>query len=100
MTIDIQVARNQTVAGLYRVLPFKATGPSSYATGGHAVKTQFPFEPEVLPDLLLQDGASTRLAVYEYDLDRYVIYVPNTGAEVANGTDLSTFTARGVAWGK
>lgn len=101
MTIDLEIARKYSTAGLYRICPFKATGPSSYATGGHvAGSKQFGMEVEVVPDLILQNGSATRLAVYSYSAGKYVIYVPDTGAEVANGTDLSGYSARGVVFGR
>lgn len=101
MTIDTNIARGMTTLGLYRAITFKATGPSSYTTGGHAVAdAQLGLVPEVMPDLILWSGTATRLAVYDYANGKYVIYVPNTGAEVAATTDLSAFTARGLAIGK
>lgn len=100
MTIDIYVARGMGTAGLYRVLPFKATGPSSYVSGGTAVESQLTLVPEVMPDLILHSGSAVRLAVYDYTNKKYMVYVPNTGAEVADGVDLSSFVGRGVAYGQ
>lgn len=100
-TIDTYVARGPSTAGLYRVLPFKYTGPASYVTGGEAVgEADLGVTPEVMPTLLAHSGSAVRLLVYDYTNKKYLWYVPNTGAEVANGTDLSTFVARGVVVGQ
>lgn len=103
MTMDLTVARNgMQYWGAYRASPFKLTGPSSYATGGisHPAKDVGLGVVDIMPEVILHSGTAVRIAVYDYTTEKYVVYVPNTGAEVANGVDLSTFTGRGVALGR
>jgi hypothetical protein len=101
VTINTYIARGMTTLGIYRAIPFKVTGPSSYTTGGHAVaEAQLGLVPELMPDVELTDGTTTRVAVYNYTTGKYQAFVPNTNVEVANGVDLSTFTGRGLAVGK
>ena len=76
-------------AGLY-------TGPASYVTSGDS----FPPESVSLGrfehlDLgVAWDGAATtRLLVFDRANKKVLWFVPNTGAQVANGTDVSAFTA-------
>lgn len=101
-TVDTTIARTgQLFLGSCRVQLFKYTGPASYATGGELVgSAEVGLEPEYMPDLVAWSGSACRLLVYDYTNKKYVWYVPNTGAEVANGVDLSTFVARGLALGR
>ena len=79
----------------HKVLLGVLTGPASYATGGES------FAPADVGwgnlDLVLvgiaSDGTNTRLVVYNRTTQKLMWFVPDTNAEVANGTDLSTFTA-------
>src|SRR5436190_14977150 len=84
---------------------FQYTGPSSYTTGGESVT------PEVLGlgkvfVLLAGNGAwnsvaaAMRLLVYDVTNKKVLWFVPNTGAEVANGTDLSGYTTNLEAIGQ
>lgn len=85
------------VEGLY-------TGPSSYVTGGD------PFVPGDVKlgqiDLLLTEPARTSahtslyLLMYNKGADKVLWFVSNTGVEVANGTDLSAYSARFEAIGR
>lgn len=95
-TLDKTVAIMHDAAGRRFRRIAKYTGPASYVTNGD------PFDPkdvdlgvfDCAPALILWSGTATRLAVYDYTNKKYVWYVPDTGAEVANGTDLSTFSTR------
>ena len=103
MALDLTIARTgPQYWGAYRAVPFKLTGPSSYATGGisHPAKDFGLGVVDIVPEVILHSGTAVRLAVYDYTNEKWVVYVPNTGAEVANGTDLSTFTGRAVALGR
>lgn len=78
---------------------FEVTGPASYtntgtwATSGEA--TNFGITVERLASFTIDNGAGTfRIVTYDYTTGRLHAFVPNTGAEVANGVDLSTFTGR------
>lgn len=100
-TVNAYVARGHSTAGLYRVLPFGITGPASYATGGFAcADAELGVTPEVMPNLFITNGSAVRLCVYDYTNKKYVVYIPDTGAEVAAGVDLSGFTGRGVVLGQ
>jgi hypothetical protein len=79
----------------------RAVGPASYTAGG---------EPLAAPELglgkvevvlfePLSDGTNVHLAVYNVAAGTLSVYDPTTGAEVANGTDLSAFAARFEAIG-
>lgn len=76
------------------------TGPASYATGGDSLP------PEQLGlgtlDALLFEAASNGTAAillrYDYTNEKVMAF-DMAGAEIANGTDLSTYTARFEAIG-
>ena len=79
------------------------TGPSSYVTGGDS------FPPETLGlgqiqvllfELAINAAGTVRGLVYDTTNEKVLWYVLDTGAEVANGTDLSGFSARFEAVGK
>lgn len=72
------------------------TGPTSYVTGGEIVTpsvfglgTLLAFLPA---PALNAAGTAIRTAVWNPVTNRLMWFVTNTGVEVANGTDLSTFT--------
>lgn len=79
------------------------TGPASYATGGETVNPTNDFG---LSDIHRIDGIVRNAAglilllVYDRVNTKLWYYVPNTGAEVANGTDLSGYTGEIVAYGR
>jgi len=80
---------------------FLYTGPASYATGGDSLT------PEALAmgklDVVLFEPATNGSVIL---LVRYVVsskvvkWFDLAGAEIANATDLSGYTTRGVAFGK
>lgn len=86
-----------------RVLAY--TGPSSYATGGDTLpgaSISLGKQVEAVVGLVIVNAAlnAIRVGVYDHTNGKILWFVPNTGAEVANGTDLSGFTGRFVALGK
>lgn len=101
-TISLAVARGRDIAGVRRRTVGRYTGPASYVTGGDPIAPGdvgmgriefFDFE-------LASNGAGTfRLIQYDHASGKAIWVVPNTGAEVANGTNISAFTARFEALG-
>ena len=94
----------RNVTGNRRIVTGVYTGPVLYATGGDSVAAA---------DLGLSDirsldiglaadaaGANPRLVRPNAAGTKLLWYVPNTGAEVANATNLSTFTATLQAEGR
>lgn len=78
-------------------------GPVSYTTGGFPLPSSTanaaPFMGTV--EVVLggevfraADGASVRLGAWVTTTKKMQLFVPETGAEVANGVDVSTYKAR------
>ena len=95
-TIDFTVANPYDVAGVRRRTVAQYTGPASYVVGG---------DPFVAGDVQIgvldtvhfevaTDGTNFRLLFYDHTNNNVVWVVPDTGAEVAGATDLSSFSAR------
>jgi hypothetical protein len=79
------------------------TGPASYVTGGDAMTAQ-EFKLGRLYDIIpmghaINAGGTIRLLQYDVANAVMIWTVPNTGAEVANATDLSGYTAHLLAIG-
>lgn len=79
------------------------TAPVSYTTGGFAVpSTTANAQPRIgtveqvlgIEVFLAANLASVRIGVWNPITKKILLFVPNTGSEVANGTDVSTYTAR------
>lgn len=77
------------------------TGPSSYTTGGESITPESlalgridNFHVEAL-----SNGTDLRLARYDYTNEKVKVF-DLAGAEIANGTDLSTYSGRFEAIGK
>lgn len=106
---NVSPSRGMDVYGHSAVCPFNYVGPNPYATGGDPVTPQ-QFKLGVIEfiDIGLGVSADTLTAVlftYNFTTAKMQAYQSTTGApnalvEVANGTDLSGFTARGYAFGK
>lgn len=101
-TISKTVARFQDDAGIRRRAVGQYTGPASYATGGEAV-TAGDLGLGTVEFVDFDNPASStpacRLVKYDY-ANAKVIWFDLAGAEIANGTDLSTFVCRFEAVGK
>ena|SRR3990172_3367246 len=70
------------------------TGPASYATGGETINAYdagLGAIDEVLFAGAAYDGTDFRLVTWQASTGKVVWFVPNTNAQVANGTDLSAF---------
>lgn len=73
------------------------TGPASYATGGDSLvarEVKLSHIHDVWATLAVNAAGTVRLLLYDAANGTVLWYVPNTGAEVANGTDLSGYTAQ------
>lgn len=100
-TTSNPTGRQNDVTGVRKSRLVLYTGPSSYVTGGDSF-TAADVDLGTLehaPDFLAWNGSAVRLVVYDYTNSKYVWYVPNTGAEVANGVDLSAFAMRIILQG-
>ena len=75
---------------------FKYTGPTSYATGGDSLVPEELALSKIsaICNKTIGNGTSVRIGWYDFTAKKILWFVPNTGAEVANGTDLSGYTAR------
>ena len=92
--------QDKTAAFIRRV--FRYTGPSSYATGGEALDPTNDFGVGTINAIVggvLWNGSAARLAWWDVTNKKLVIVVPNTGAEVGNGTDLSGYSGQLEALG-
>lgn len=85
------------------VMQLKYTGPASYATGGESVAASNDLgmaEVYAVAGAVISDGSAIRIGFFDYTNQKLVWYVPNTGAQVANGVDLSTFSGYLTFFGK
>lgn len=97
VTIDRTAARDMDVAGIRARRVVTVTGPTSYETGGvggwgglkHGTIEAFP-----AGGVIFCNGSAVRLGWFDHATDKMQFFVPDTGSEVANGTDLSGYTAR------
>lgn len=78
------------------------TGPAAYATGGIAIDNQGDFGWGETHALFgsIWDGSALYVLHLDYANQKVLVVDPTTGAEVANGTNLSTFLGQIVAYGK
>lgn len=70
------------------------TGPASYVTGGDSfapADVGFGNIDAIVPACEPWNGSAVRVLAWDKDNAKLVWYVPDTGAEVANATDLSAF---------
>lgn len=100
---DYFKARNDNLS-THKVKFTVMTGPASYVTGGDAFNANTVFGWNSIDALLFcgvaWDGAdAVRLLAWDRTNQKLLWFVPNTDAEVANGTDLSAFTVAVMAVG-
>lgn len=90
---------DNTHAHLLRVARW--TGPASYGTGGEDVSPSvFGLGKIVaLPPVVITDGVSFRVGVWNIATGKLIWMVPNTNVEVAAAVNLSTFTGALVVYG-
>lgn len=99
MDLDITVARPST-PGPERRQVATLTGPSAgdggYLTGGIPVDPAEVRMGKIFAILgaVISDGSAIRVGWYNVATEKLMFFVPDTGAEVANATDLSTFSGR------
>ena len=101
MTYDFTVfpVRDRLNDRLVREVP--TTGPTSYTTGGVSVNADSLGLARVFGLYgVLNSGSAYRQPVLVQATQLVQFFVPDTGAEVANGTDLSTFTGTLLITGK
>jgi|SRR6267378_3376926 len=102
-TITFSIARTKDEAGIRRRVIADYNGPASYVTGGDPLTAADVglgvIEYITLDDGILWNGSAVRLCAYDFTNQKILVYVPNTGAEVAAATDLSAFNARFEAVG-
>lgn len=102
--VNLDIERARSVFGNLRSINSEYTGPASYVTGGDSLRPEDialgDIENVWLGPALDAAGANPRLLVWNPATDKVRWFVPNTGAEVANATDLSGFKARFFAIGK
>lgn len=92
MTVDYAGIPGSVESTLRRQV-FKYTGPT-YVTGGDAI-TPNDFRMGKIFAVLggyISNGTAVRLIYYDLTNQKLMAFVPNTGAEVANGVDLSGYT--------
>lgn len=102
MATFTDTVRTRDAAGIRARRVLDLAGPDSYTTGGDPI-TAGELRLGVIehiPDFLAYNGTAVRLVHYDPDNETLVWIVPNTGAEVANGTDLSDYVARIEPMGK
>lgn len=101
-TIARTTVRYMDSAGIRRRRIGTYTGPASYVTGGDSL-TPAELNLGTVEFLDFENAVSAtpaaRLLVYDHTNQKVIWIVPNTGAEVANGVDLSGFSARFEAAG-
>jgi hypothetical protein len=104
MATITEPVRTRDAAGIRARRVLQVAGPSSYATGGDPCTPNALFlgVGESIPSVTALDasGANPRLVVYDYVNEKFKWFVPNTGSEVANATDLSGYSFRIEVAGK
>lgn len=101
MTIDLTQTQARDKTHTHEMTVAVATGPASYTTGGDPV-TPATFLLSRLDALLFEpfwNGTTAYIARYNPTNLGVQFINPTTGAEIASGTNLSTFTAHFVAIG-
>jgi hypothetical protein len=88
----------RNVFGNRRVVNGTYTGPASYATGGDAIAANDVGLSDIrfleLNSALDASNTNPRLLILNGAGTKVMWFVPNTGNEVANATNLSGFTAQ------
>lgn len=101
-TLSFTAGRSKDVAGIRRRVTGVYTGPASYATGGDPLSAgQLGLGTIEFLDFANPVSATPACRLVGYDnTNAKVIWFDLAGAEIGNGTDLSTFSCRFEAIGK
>jgi arginine/ornithine N-succinyltransferase beta subunit len=78
------------------------TGPASYATGGESVNAAADLGMGEVYGVygVISDGTGVRVPWLNYTTQKILWFIPNTGVQVANAVDLSTFSGTLLFHGK
>ena len=78
------------------------TGPASYTTGGDPISPSNTLGMGEVYGVygILTSGSAIRIPVLDYTNQTVRFFIPDTGAEVANAVDLSTFSGTLLFTGK
>lgn len=78
------------------------TGPASYVTGGDPVNapTELGLGEVFGVYGIISDGSAVRVPFFDYTNQKILWFIPNTGAEVGAGVNLSTFSGTLLFTGK
>lgn len=78
------------------------TGPASYVTGGDAVNGPAELGMGEVYQVtgIISDGSAIRIPFFNYATQKILWFIPNTGAQVANAVDLSSFSGTLTFHGK
>ena len=103
-TLDFSQFRAEDGSNTKRRIQGIYTGPASYAAAGDpftAAEAKLGQIDHINFGIAI-NAANTATRLLIYDVTNAIVrwYVPDTGAEVAGTTDLSTFTARFEAIGR
>lgn len=99
-------ARERDTAGIRHRRVETYTGPVAYPNVGATVGDPLVGADvslgtiEFVTPFLISSGSAVRLCYYDHTTATIRIFIPNTGVEVANGVDLSTFSGRFEVIGK
>lgn len=90
---------DNTHAHLLRVARW--AGPASYATGGEDLSPSVFGLGKIIAitGLLITDGVTCRIGVWNIATQKLQWMVPNTNVEVANAVNLSTFSGSIIVYG-
>lgn len=84
------------------VRELRYTGPASYVTGGDPVNASSELGLGEVYGVygIISSGSAILVPFFDYANQKILWFVPNTGAQVANGVDLSTFSGTLLFTGK
>ncbi len=105
MATITEIVRTRDAAGIRARRVLQVTGPASYTNPGGdpvAANALLLGVNEFVPPQIALDAsdANPRLVVYDHTDEVFRWFVPNTGSEVANATDLSGYVFRIEVMGK
>lgn len=107
-TLDQNIARGLALLGAFRGRVVGWTGPSTYTTGGDAFVANGISTPEIVLPTIARNATTGAIVLrYDHATGKMQAFWGDNDAvadgalvEVANGTDLSAYTARLLVLGK